>query len=75
MSMNCILRLTTALQSGSFIKRARVTAVLGMISKCSQYLQTPYDSAQYSNNTSMLASSSVPEVIRVLAEAGLHHLP
>lgn len=70
MSMDCIPRLTTALQSGSFIKRARVTAVLGMISKCSQYLQTPYDSAQCSNNTLMLASSSVPEVIRVLAEAG-----
>lgn len=68
--MNCIPALTTALQSGSYVKQARVCAILGMISMCNQQIQSTGRAAQFSSNATMLSSSSIPEMIKVLDAAG-----
>ena len=70
--MDCIPALTTALQSGSYVKQARVCAILGMISMCNQQIQSSGRAAQFSRNATMLSSSSIPEMIKVLDAAGIH---
>ncbi|KAL3130850.1 hypothetical protein ABBQ38_000182 [Trebouxia sp. C0009 RCD-2024] len=68
--LNCVTHLTAALLSGSCVKRARVTAILGMISISTQDQQKPDQLIQYCQTMTMLAVSSVPEVVTVLAQSG-----
>ncbi|KAL3138878.1 hypothetical protein ABBQ32_005705 [Trebouxia sp. C0010 RCD-2024] len=68
--LNCVTHLTAALLSGSCVKRARVTAILGMISISTQDQQKPDQLLQYCQTMTMLAVSSVPEVVTVLAQSG-----
>lgn len=68
--INCVAHLTAALLSGSCVKRARVTAILGMISISTQDQQKPDQLIQYCQTMTVLAVSSVPEVVMVLSQSG-----
>ena len=68
--LNCVTQLTAALLSGSNVKRARVIAILGMVSISTQDQQKPDHLIQYCQTMMMLAVSSVPEVVTVLSQSG-----
>lgn len=69
MAIDCVPRLTTALQSGSYIKKAKVTAILGLLSMCSQLKDLECNSMLH-RHASLLSTIAVPEVVRVLSQAG-----
>lgn len=68
--LNCVTQLTAALLSGSCVKRARVIAILGMISISTQDQQKPDHLIQYCQTMMVLAVSTVPEVVTVLSQSG-----
>lgn len=69
MACDCIPRLTTSLRSGSYNKKAKVIAILGMLSMCCQSGPktnqpcTPHDAL-------LLCTAALPEVITVISRAG-----
>ena len=69
MACDCIPRLTTSLRSGSYTKKAKVIAILGMLSMCCQSGPktnqpcTPHDAL-------LLCTAALPEVITVISRAG-----
>ncbi|DBA83830.1 hypothetical protein WJX77_001821 [Trebouxia sp. C0004] len=69
MAMDCIPRLTTALQSGSFIKKSKVTAILGLLSTCTMLKDMECNSMPH-HHASLMSTTAVPEVVRVLSQAG-----
>ena len=70
--LDCVPRLSTVLLSGSYIKKAKVTAILGMISLSNQRLQTQGQSCLYSSNATMLSTSTIPQIVKLLAAPGVH---
>ncbi len=70
MAIDCVPRLTTALQSGSYIKKAKVTAILGLLSMCSQLKALECYSMPHSH-ASLMSTIAVPEVVRLLSQAGV----
>ena len=69
MAIDCVPRLTTALQSGSYIKKAKVTAILGLLSMCSKLKDMKCNSMPHRHD-SLMSTIAVPEVVRVLSQAG-----
>ncbi|KAL0041945.1 hypothetical protein WJX79_009911 [Trebouxia sp. C0005] len=69
MAIDCVPRLTTALQSGSYIKKAKVTAILGLLSLCSKLKDVECNSMPH-RHASLMSTVAVPEVVRVLSQAG-----
>ena len=70
MAIDCVPRLTTALQSGSYIKKAKVTAILGLLSMCSKLKDMECNSTPH-RHASPMSTIAVPEVVRVLSQAGV----
>lgn len=70
MAIDCVPRLTTALQSGSHIKKAKVTAILGLLSMCSKLKDMECNSMPH-RHASLMSTIAVPEVVRVLSQAGV----
>ena len=71
LGLNCVTHLTAALLSGSYVGRARITAILGMISISTQDQQKPDQLLQYCQTMTVLAVSTVPEVVTVLSRSGV----
>ncbi|KAL0047660.1 hypothetical protein WJX82_008692 [Trebouxia sp. C0006] len=69
MAIDCVPRLTTALQSGSYMKKAKVTAILGLLSMCSKLKDMECNSTPH-RHASPMSTIAVPEVVRVLSQAG-----
>ncbi|DBA72123.1 TPA: hypothetical protein ACH3X2_010846 [Trebouxia sp. C0005] len=63
MAIDCVPRLTTALQSGSYIKKAKVTAILGLLSLCSKLKDVECNSMPH-RHASLMSTVAVPEVVR-----------
>lgn len=74
MAIDCVPRLTTALQSGSYIKKAKVTAILGLLSMCSKLKDMECNSMPHRHD-SLMSTIAVPEVVRVLSQAGCNSDP
>ena len=72
--LNCVTQLTAALLSGSCVKRARVIAILGMISISTQDQQKPHHLIQDCQTMMVLAVSTVPEVVTVLSQSGMRQV-
>ncbi len=70
MAIDCVPRLTTALQSGSYIKKAKVTAILGLLSMCSKLKDMECNSMPH-RHASLMSTIAVPEVVRVLSQTGV----
>ena len=70
MAIDCVPRLTTALQSGSYIKKAKVTAILGLLSMCSKLKDMDCNSMPQCH-ASLMSTTAVPEVVGILSQAGV----
>ncbi len=70
MAIDCVPRLTTALQSGSYIKKAKVTAILGLLSMCSKLKNMECNSTPH-RHASLMSTIAVPEVVSVLSQTGV----